>query len=195
MRVNARSLVACLLVSALIPISGCRGGPADEHDTFAFDTTDGWSEPAVFGFADAAFSLLLNDAEIGMKSARRAPVKQLATRMQRDYRALAARTDSLSDRRSIVPRSTSALDFATQHRAAAANLRTEGRRPFDDRYLDHVVTGHQRIMDAMYEALSAAQHESVRRLLEDTQRRLETNLAEATRLKNQGARATTRRRS
>ncbi|MDQ3949038.1 MAG: DUF4142 domain-containing protein, partial [Gemmatimonadota bacterium] len=127
---------------------------------------------------------------------RRAPIKQLATRMQRDYRALAARTDSLSDQRSVVPGSSSGLDFATQHRAAAADLRNEGRRPFDERYLDHVVTGHQRIMDRMYEALSAAQDESVRRLLEDAQRRLEANLAEATRLKNLGARATpTRRRS
>ena len=192
MRVNARSLVACLLVSALIPISGCRGGPADEHDTFAFDTTDGWSEPAVFGFADAAFSLLLNDAEMGMQSARGAPVKQLASRMQRDYRALAARTDSLSNKRSVVPGSPSWLDFATQHRAAAADLRNVGRRPFDDRYLDHVVTGHHRIIDRLYEALSAAQDDSVRRLLEDAQQRLEANLAEATRLKSRGARATTR---
>jgi predicted outer membrane protein len=197
MRVNARSLVACLLISALVPVSGCRDGRADEdeHDTLGFDTTASWSEPAVFGFADAAFSLLLNDAEIGMKSARRAPVKQLATRMQREYRALAARTDSLSDQRSVVPRSPSALDFAMQHRSAAADLRNEGRRPFDERYLDHVVTGHQRIMDRMYEALSAAQDESVRRLLEDAQRRLETNLAEATRLKTQAGRATTRLRT
>jgi predicted outer membrane protein len=197
MRVNARSLVACLLVSALVPIAGCRDGRADEdeHDTLGFDTTAGWSEPAVFAFADAAFSLLLNDAEIGMKSARRAPVKQLATRMQREYRGLAARTDSLSDQRSVVPGSPSALDFAMQHRAAAANLRNEGRRPFDERYLDHIVTGHQRIMDRMYEAVSAAQDESVRRLLEDTQRRLEANLADATRLKSQGARAAKGRRS
>jgi predicted outer membrane protein len=195
MRVTARSLVACLLVPALVPIAGCRGGRAAAHDTLTLDMATEWSEPAVFGFADAAFSLLLNDAEIGMKSARRAPVKQLATRMQREYRALAARTDSLSDQRSVVPRSPSGLDFATQHRAAAADLRNEGRRPFDDRYLDHVVTGHHRVMDRMYEALSAAQDESVRRLLEDAHRRLEANLAEATRLKSQGSRATTRRRS
>jgi predicted outer membrane protein len=195
MRVNARSLVACLLVSALVPIASCRGNRADARDTLALDTADGWSEPAVFGFADAAFSLLLNDAEIGVKSARRAPVKQLATRMQRDYRALAARTDSLSERRSVVPSSSPGFDFAAQHRAAAADLSNVGRRPFDERYLDHVVTGHQRVMDRMYEALSAAQDESVRRLLEDAQRRLEANLAEATRLKTQGGRATTRGRS
>ncbi len=190
MQVNARSLVALLLGFTLVLIAGCRGGRADENDTLALDTTGGWSEPVVFGFADAAFSLLLNDAEIGIKSARRAPVKQLATRMQRDYRALAARSDSLLERRSVVPSPSSELDFAPQHRAAAADLGNEARRPFDERYLEHVVTGHQRIMDRMYEALSAAQDESVRRLLEDAQRRLETNLAEATRLKSHRARAT-----
>jgi uncharacterized protein (DUF305 family) len=115
--------------------------------------------------------------------------------MQRDYRALAAQSDSLSERRSVVPASSSEFDFAIQHRVAAADLGNEGRRPFDERYLDHLVTGHQRVMDRMYEALSAAQDEPVRRLLDDAQRRLETNLAEATRLKNQGGRATTRRRT
>jgi predicted outer membrane protein len=195
MQVNARSLVALLLVSTLLPIAGCRDGRADENDTLALDTIASWSEPVVFGFADAAFTLLLDDAEIGIKSARRAPVKQLATRMQRDYRALAAQSDSLSERRSVVPASSSEFDFAIQHRVAAADLGNEGRRPFDERYLDHLVTGHQRVMDRMYEALSAAQDEPVRRLLDDAQRRLETNLAEATRLKNQGGRATTRRRT
>lgn len=195
MRVNVRSLVACLLLPALVSTAGCRGGRADEIDTLALDTSAGWSEPAVFGFADAAFSLLLNDAEIGIRSARRAPVKQLATRMQRDYRALAARTDSLSEQRSVVPGSSSGFDFAMQHRAAATDLRNEGRRSFDERYLDHVVTGHHRVIDRMYEALSAAQDEPVRRLLEDAQQRLEANLAEATRLKSQGGRATTRGRT
>ena len=194
MRQAARSLLACTLLFGLVPLVGCRETRSAEFDTLALDTAGGWSEPAVFGFADAAFALLLNDSEIGIRSAKRAPVRQLATRMQRDYRTLAARTDSLSDRRGVVPRSPPGVDFAMQHRAAASDLRNEAQQPFDDRYLDHVVTGHQRIMDRMYEALSAAQDDSVRRLLEDAQRRLETNMADATRLKTQGARAPTRRR-
>lgn len=195
MHAAARSLAVTLAVCVLIPVGACRGNRSAEHDTLALDTAAGWNEAMVFGFADAAFSLLLNDSEIGVKAARRAPVRQLATRMQRDYRALAARTDSLSDRRGVVPHLPSGFEFVTQHRAAAVDLRNVDRRPFDDRYLEHVVTGHHRVMDRMYEALSAAHDEPVRRLLEDVQQRLEANLAEATRLKNLGARVTTRQRS
>ena len=194
MRVARQSLVACVLVSCFIAAAGCRGGGAADQDLLAADSA-AWGEPMVFGFADAAFTLLLNDGELGATRARRAPVRQLATRMQRDYRALAARADSLADRRRVVPRSPSTFDFVEQHRAAAADLRNEDRRPFDDRYLDHVVTGHQRIVDRMYEALSASQDESVRRVLEDAQQRLETNLSEATRLRSAGTRPATGRRS
>ena len=182
MRVNRRSLLPCVLLSLLVPIGGCRGSRAAEHDSLAADAV-AWGEPMVFGFADAAFTLLLDDGELGAARARRAQVRQFAARMQRDYRALVALTDSLADRRGVVPRSSSAFDFVEQHRAAAADLRNEGRRPFDDRFLDHVVTAHQRIVDRMYEALSASQDESVRGLLEDAQQRLETNLSDATRLR------------
>ena len=189
-----RFFVAVLAACILVPTVGCRGGHASENDTLALDTAATWNEATVFGFADAAFALLLNDGDIGLRSARRAAVRQLATRMQRDYRTLAARTDSLSERRGVMPRPPAGFDFFTQHRAAAVDLWREDRRPFDDRYLEHVVTGHQRVMDRLYEALSAAQDESVRRLLEDAQQRLETNLAEATRLRSLGTRATTTRR-
>jgi predicted outer membrane protein len=195
MQFNARPLATALTVCVLMTTVGCRGDRGAIQDTLLVDTAITWSEAAVFGFADAALSLLLNDSEIGVRSARRDPVRQLASRMQRDYRALAGRMDSLSERRGVVPHLPSGFEFVMQHRAAATDLRNMDRRPFDDRYLEHVVTGHHRVMDRMYEALSAAQDESVRRLLEDAQRRLETNLAEATRLKNQGGRATTRNRS
>ncbi len=190
MRANARSLVVCLLASAPISITGCGGGRTAKHDTLALSTAARWNEPMVLGFADTAFALLLRDGELGVAAARRASVRQLATRMRRDYRALAARTDSLAARRGVTPRSPSGLEFIEQHRAAAADLRNaKNRRQFDDRYLEHVVTGHQQVRDRMPEAIRAAGDESVRRLLEDAQRRLEANLAEATRLKNLGARA------
>jgi len=192
MRINARSLAIFGSVSVVVLAAACRGGPG-AHDTLALDS-DGWSEPAVFGFADAAFTTLAKDGELGSQAARRAPVRQLATRMQRDYRALAARADSLSERRSVVPRSPSGSEFFEQHRAASADLLDMDRRQFDDRYLDHVMTGHQRVMDRLYEALSAAQDESVRRLLEDAQQRLEANLGEATRLKSSSAGSTGARR-
>jgi predicted outer membrane protein len=193
MQVNVRSLAA-LAVGVLIATAACRGNRDALHDTLVLDTATNWNEATVFGFADVAFSLLINDSEIGVRSAKRAPVRQLATRMQRDYRTLAARTDSLSDERGVVPGAPSGFEFVIQHRAAAVDLRNEDRRPFDDRYLEHVVTGHHRVMDRMYEALGAARDEPVRRLLEDAQQRLEMNLAEATRLKNLGARATATRR-
>jgi predicted outer membrane protein len=194
MRVGHRSIQATIIALAIVLAAACRGADGADRDSASLETPGAWNESMVFGFADAAFSLLLDDSEIGARLARRAQVRQLATRMQRDYRALLARTDSLSDRRNVVPRLPAGFDFIRHHRAAAVDLRNEDQRPFDDRYLEHVFTGHQRVMDRMYEALSAAQDSSVRRLLEDAQQRIETNLAEAVRLKNLGGRTTSRPR-
>ena len=118
---------------------------------------------AILDFAnesDSAFGVL------AVKKATSADVKKFARHMEGEHHALRAQGQQLAKKLNVTPQPPSNFDLPDKQKAAMADLESKSGADFDKAYIDHEVQYHEVVLQTANQALSAAQNQQLKDLIQ-----------------------------
>lgn len=128
----------------------------------------GLDDPTIVGIFDAANSWDIETSQVALKKSRNKEVRRFASMMVRDHKADRQLGRDLARKLHVKP-TPPGKDFALyiDHVAAMKSLRTTRGKAFDNAYIDHEVTYHQAVIDAVTTQLLPATKNAELKALEE----------------------------
>jgi putative membrane protein len=155
--------------SALVPPHG----PVRPAVTAALD------DPTIVAIFDAANSWDIETSQVALKKSRNKDVRRYAAMMVHDHRAVRQLGRDLAHKLQVTP-TPPGKDFALyqDHASAMKTLRSTKGRAFDTAYIDHEVSYHQAVIDAVTgQLLPATKNAELRSLQEKVAPNFQAHLA------------------
>ena len=128
----------------------------------------GLDDPTIVAIFDAANSWDIETGQIALKKSRNKEVRRFASMMVRDHKAVRQLGRDLARKLHVKP-TPPGKDFALyiDHVAAMKSLRTTKGKAFDNAYIDHEVSYHQAVIDAVTTQLLPATKNADLKALEE----------------------------
>jgi putative membrane protein len=125
-------------------------------------------DPTIVAIFDAANSWDMQTSEVALKKSRNKAVRRFAAMMVRDHRAVRQLGRDLAHKLQVTP-TPPGKDFALyqDHESAMKTLRSTRGRAFDRAYIDHEVSYHQAVIDAVTSQLLPATKNAELKALEE----------------------------
>jgi putative membrane protein len=127
----------------------------------------GLDDPTIVAIFDAANSWDVETSQLALKKSKNADVRRFATMMVNDHRAVRQLGRDLAHKLGVTP-TPPGNDFALakDHASIMNTLRGASGAAFDRAYVDHEVTFHQAVIDAVTTQLLPATKNAELRALE-----------------------------
>ncbi|MBC7672103.1 MAG: DUF4142 domain-containing protein [Polaromonas sp.] len=128
----------------------------------------GLDDPTIVAIFDAANSWDIETSQVALKKSRNKEVRRFASMMVRDHKAVRQLGRDLARKLHVKP-TPPGKDFALyiDHVAAMKSLRTTKGKAFDNAYIDHEVSYHQAVIDAVTTQLLPATKNAELKALEE----------------------------
>ena len=128
----------------------------------------GLDDPTIVAIFDAANSWDIETSQVALKKSRNKEVRRFASMMVRDHKAVRQLGRDLARKLHVKP-TPPGKDFALyiDHVAAMKSLRTTRGKAFDSAYIDHEVSYHQAVIDAVTTQLLPATKNAELKALEE----------------------------
>jgi putative membrane protein len=125
-------------------------------------------DPTIVAIFDAANTWDIETSQVALKKSRNKDVRQFAQMMVRDHKAARQLGRDLARKLHVTP-TPPGKDFAlaVDHEATMKTLRNTHGRAFDKAYIDHEVTYHQAVIDAVTSQLLPATKNAELKALEE----------------------------
>ena len=139
----------------------------------------GLDDPTIVAIFDAANSWDIETSQLALKKSHNKDVRRFATMMVNDHRAVRQLGRDLAHKLHVTP-TPPGKDFALakDHAAIMKTLRSAKGKVFDRAYIDHEVTYHQAVIDAVTtQLLPATKNAEVRALEEKVAPNFQAHLA------------------
>jgi putative membrane protein len=130
--------------------------------------------PAVPALTDANIVAILDFANesdstfgaLAVKKAKSADVKRFARLMEGEHHALRAQGQQLAKKLNVTPQPPANFDMPDKQKAAMSDLESKSGADFDKAYIDHEVQYHILVLDTANQALTAAQAQELKDLIQ-----------------------------
>lgn len=125
-------------------------------------------DPTIVAIFDAANSWDIETSQVALKKSHNKDVRKFATMMVRDHKAVRQLGRDLAHKLKVTP-TPPGKDFALyiDHESAMKSLRTTKGKAFDKAYIDHEVSYHQAVIDAVTTQLLPATKNAELKALEE----------------------------
>jgi len=118
---------------------------------------------AILDFANESDSTF---GAMAVKKAKSADVKKFARLMEGEHHALRAQGQQLAKKLNVTPQPPANFDMPDKQKAAMADLESKSGADFDKAYIDHEVQYHILVLDTAKQALTAAQAQELKDLIQ-----------------------------
>jgi putative membrane protein len=128
----------------------------------------GLDDPTIVAIFDAANTWDIETSQLALKKSHNAEVRRFATMMVNDHRAVRQLGRDLAHKLAVTP-TPPGKDFALakDHASIMKTLRAAKGKAFDRAYIDHEVSYHQAVIDAVSTQLLPATKNTELRALEE----------------------------
>ena len=128
----------------------------------------GLDDPTIVAIFDAANSWDMETSQVALKKSRNKDVRRFAAMMVRDHKAVRQLGRDLAHKLHVTP-TPPGKDFAlyVDHVSAMKSLRSTKGKTFDKAYIDHEVSYHQAVIDAVTTQLLPATKNAELKALEE----------------------------
>ena len=136
-------------------------------------------DPTIVAIFDAANTWDIETSQVALKKSRNKDVRRFASMMVRDHRAVRKLGRDLAHKLHVTP-TPPGKDFALyqDHESAMKTLRSTKGKAFDKAYIDHEVSYHQAVIDAVTsQLLPATKNAEVKALEEKVAPNFQAHLA------------------
>jgi putative membrane protein len=125
-------------------------------------------DPTIVAIFDAANTWDIETSQVALKKSHNKDVRRFASMMVRDHRAVRQLGRDLAHKLHVTP-TPPGKDFALyqDHESAMKTLRATRGRAFDKAYIDHEVSYHQAVIDAVTSQLLPATKNAELKALEE----------------------------
>jgi putative membrane protein len=125
-------------------------------------------DPTIVAIFDAANTWDIETSQVALKKSRNRDLRGFAEMMVRDHRAVRKMGRDLAHKLNVTP-TPPGKDFALfqDHESAMKTLRSTKGRAFDKAYIDHEVSYHQAVIDAVTSQLLPATKNAELKALEE----------------------------
>ena len=147
----------------------------------------GWTEPSIFGFANAANTGEIQLGELAAKKATNAQVKAYGRQMVTEHRAMMAETKSMFAKLSTTADTAAddVRDFMGRGRDQLKDLTDKAAgADWDKDYIDKMIDDHQKVLDKLQDAAKNANNADVRAGLEKATGKVQQHLTKAQNIKS-----------
>ena len=163
------SLLLALAALAAAPLAGAQS-PAltASHAPIRAAVAAALDDPTIVAIFDAANSWDIELGQIALKKSRNKEVRNFASMMVRDHKSVRKLGRDLAHKLHVKP-TPPGKDFAlyVDHVAALKSLRSTKGKAFDKAYIDHEVSYHQAVIDAVTNQLLPATKNADLKALEE----------------------------
>lgn len=123
---------------------------AASHTTMRAPVSAALDDPTIVAIFDAANTWDIETSEVALKKSHNKDVRAFAHMMVRDHKAVRQMGRDLAKKLSVTP-TPPGKDFALyiDHESAMKSLRSTRGKAFDKAYIDHEVSYHQAVIDAV----------------------------------------------
>jgi putative membrane protein len=166
------------LVALGVVLSGCGGGEeaetsevvVDSAVTSAAPAAEGPTDPQIAAIVVAANNVDIAAGEVAAEKGTDAEVKAFGQQMVTDHSAVNQQATELVTRLAVTPEENpTSQQLTSDGEAARARIGALSGAEFDRAYIDHEVTYHQTLLDAIDQTLiPSADNAELRTLLEQT---------------------------
>jgi putative membrane protein len=120
------------------------------HSPLRASVTAALDDPTIVAIFDAANTWDIETSQVALEKSHNKDVRRFAAMMVRDHRAVRKMGRDLAHRLHVTP-TPPGKDFALyqDHESAMKTLRSTKGKAFDKAYIDHEVSYHQAVIDAM----------------------------------------------
>ena len=163
------TLLLALAALAAAPLAGAQSPAlASTHAPVRAAVTAGLDDPTIVAIFDAANGWDIETSQVALKKSRNKEVRRFASMMVRDHKAVRQLGRDLARKLHVKP-TPPGKDFALyiDHVAAMKSLRTTKGKAFDNAYIDHEVSYHQAVIDAVTTQLLPATKNADLKALEE----------------------------
>ncbi|HKW11928.1 MAG TPA: DUF4142 domain-containing protein [Gemmatimonadaceae bacterium] len=207
MNTSRKLIASSLFVVTVVAVAACKGknesyGTVDTTKAApaAMDTTHAVTPapaPAptltdanivaildVANMSDSAFGAM------AVKKAKSAEVKKFARLMEGEHHVLRQQGQQLAKKLNVTPEPPANFDLPDKQKAAMSDLETKTGADFDKAYIDHEVQFHTVVLETATQALTAAQNQELKDLIQkaapviqkhlDMAKQIQTKLAGST---------------
>ena len=161
--------LAAVSALAVTPIVGAQS-PALEssHTAVRASVAAGLDDPTIVAIFDAANTWDVETSQVALKKSHNKDVRQFATMMVNDHKAVRQLGRDLAHKLHVTP-TPPGKDFALyiDHVSAMKSLRGAKGKAFDKAYIDHEVSYHQAVIDAVTTQLLPATKNAELKALEE----------------------------
>ena len=163
------ALVAAIAVTASVPLHAQMANPAAPIAASVDRALPALDDPTIVAIFDAANTWDIELAGIALKKSHNKDVRTFARMMAHDHRAVRKMGRDLAKKLKVTP-TPPGKDFALyqDHVQALKALRSAKGAAFDKAYIDHEVTYHQAVIDAVTNTLLPATSNAELKNLETT---------------------------
>lgn len=174
----------------VVGLAACAGGD-DEAGDVASDTATvqpaatpappTLGDPEIAHIATTANTLDIEGGELAKSKAQNAEVKQFAQRMVTEHTASNEEATALAQKLALTPAdNATSQQMKSEHETAKATLQTATGAAFDKAYIDHEVSMHQNVLNALdTQLIPAAQNAELKALLEKARAMVSSHLEAA----------------
>jgi putative membrane protein len=140
-----------------------------------------YSDAEITGFINAFNDAEVEVGQLGASMATDAQVKELASRIVRDHRALKTEVNRTAQRVNLTPVvPEDDEDLSEDHQAGMRDLRAKAKgAEFDEAFLEHEIRMHRKVLDEVRDALGRTQSVELRTLLEKARDGIQGHLTRA----------------
>jgi putative membrane protein len=171
-----------LVVLATVPPARAQSlALAPPHSPLRASVTAALDDPTIVAIFDAANTWDIETSQVALQKSRNRDVRQFASMMVRDHRAVRKMGRDLARKLHVTP-TPPGKDFALyqDHQSAMKALRSANGHAFDKAYIDHEVSYHQAVIDAVTtQLLPATRNAEVKALEEKVAPNFQAHLAAA----------------
>ena len=194
-------------VAVMVTLTACGGADDTPDDQAAFDTatppaavqpdaTTQMGDAEVAHVAVTANTLDIEGGQLAKDKAENAEVKQFAERMITDHTSANNEANALAQRVSLSPADNqTSQQMKADHERAKTELQSKSGAEFDRAYIQHEITMHQNVLNALDQTLIPnAQNAELKALLQKIRPVIENHLQTAQQIQTRlGSASTTTR--
>jgi putative membrane protein len=137
-------------------------------------------DPTIVAIFDAANSWDIQTGGIGAKKGTTKAVRDFATMLERDHKAVRQQGRDLAAKLHVTPTPPKDFAMAKDHAAAVAKLNSLSGKAFDRAFLEHEVAFHKAVLDAVSSTLMPAlQNQEVKDLVKTVAPAFQAHMAAA----------------
>jgi len=178
---NASPRLLTALAVAALAVAACKSknesyGSVDTSKPAASttDTSHPAAAPAAPTLTDANIVAILDFANesdsafgaMALKKTKSADVKKFARLMEGEHHMLRAQGQQLAKKLNVTPQPPANLDMPDKQKAAMSDLQSKSGADFDKAYIDHEVQYHEWLQTTANQALTAAQAQELKDLIQ-----------------------------